>query len=263
MCGSLFFKHRFHLTVVSASLLAALFLLLNRVWASTTKVWYMEMESASGGVYRVWISSDHARIDNANFGYSLFASKEKDGWSILASRKDSREQCRTSLKGFCDEYARLLKAGSVLDLNKPSKTIGLKFDQGALLGYSGNKCIFAGEQRAKDIFMTGEKPEKTDHYEVVYAKMPVPPELAGLTCVLVNMPRLGGCVLQAHEYFADGRRCWIVRNRKLEILSETAKASALFRPPAGFKDIGKLERRFLFKSVSGIMDDMAESLGHR
>ncbi|MCA0315159.1 MAG: hypothetical protein LCH63_15190 [Candidatus Melainabacteria bacterium] len=263
MCGSLFFRYRFHLLIVSASLLTALFLLIGRAWALSSKVWYLEMESASGGVYRVWLSSEHARIDNGNFGYSLFAWKEKNGWSILASRKDSREQCRTSLKGFCDEYARLLKAGSVLDLNKPSKTSALKFDQGALLGCTGNKCIFAGEQRAKDLFVSGEKPEKTDHYEVVYANLPVPPEIAGLTCVLVNMPRLGGCVLQAHEYFADGRRCWIVRNRKLEILSDTAKVSALFQPPAGFKDVGKLERRFLFKSVSGIMDDMAESLGRR
>lgn len=228
---------------------------------SAPRVWRLQLESAAGGLYEAWMSREAIRFKSHSFGYTLYA--RSPDWQVTACRDDCKEKTSTSLKEFWREREGVMGACSVLALQKPLKVNTrqfpfLSFPGIAPRGLKGKEFVFAGEQRANDLFVTAERPKETAAYVTLTADLGLPAEVYSLVSVSLNMPRLDGCLLETSEYFKDGERCWVIRRRGLAPVSVPPD---FFEPPRNYKYAGKLKRQFLFQGVSGIMDDVAAGLG--
>ncbi|NJL72561.1 MAG: hypothetical protein HC888_13835 [Candidatus Competibacteraceae bacterium] len=178
------------------------------------KVWHLQLESAAGGFYETWMSREAIRFKSHSFGYTLYA-KSPD-WQVIACRDDCKEKAGSSLREFWREREGVMGACSVLALQKPLKVTDRQFSflcvPGiAPKGLKGKEYVFAGEQRANDLFVTAARPKETAAYVTLTADLGLPAEVYSLVSVSLNMPRLDGCLLETSEYFKDGERCWVIR----------------------------------------------------
>lgn len=211
-----------------------------------------KLESSAGGQYEALMTPRAIRFKSNAFNYTL-VSKAPD-WRVTIFRNDTHEICRCKLEEFKHKLKGSVGSGVTLDFTKKPVVSQASFRKYGTTGFS---FTYPGNQaKASDIFVT-ERPAPVDKVVVRTINLGLPQQIDDILSTVVCMPMLPGTIYDTMGYEKPGSGFWAVRTNSIcrKEVSETD-----FSIPANYKDAGKFEGPFLFKSVSGMMDEVFEGL---
>lgn len=213
----------------------------------------LKLMSSAGGQYDILATAHAMRFNSAAFNYTIIT--RAPDWTVHILRKDTKEICHCTGAEFERARRGAIGSGVTLDFTTKPTVQPVVFQR---LGKRGWDYTYpGGTSKARDIFVSGDKPADVEKIVVRTIDLGLPRQITNLIDSVVCMPLLPGCIYQTIEFQKNSTTFWVV---SVSSIKDIQVADSNFALPTNYKDVGKFKGQFLYKSVSGMMDDVFEGL---
>lgn len=231
----------------------ALYLSAAAAWADDG--YLLKLQTAAGGKYEALTTPRAIRFTSQAFKYTIIC--RAPDWKVHIFRDETREICHCSVAEFERIRRGAIGSGVTLDFSHKPKVTPISFKA---IGKFGKDFTYpGGNSKARDIFVSGERPSDVDKITVRTIDLKLPTEINTIIASVVCMPQLPGTIYETIEFQKPATAFWVVHTDSVKSMHDLK--DSVFAIPQHYKDLGKFEGTFLFKSVSGMMDEVFDSLG--
>ena len=216
---------------------------------ATKPGYHVVLQTAAGGNYDQTFSDQGIVIKSTAFNFKIIASAPE--WTVYVVRDDTKEIAHATIAEFSRVKEAVVGSASTVSFKK---VIGTRRFHHAKFNIDGVEYTYPGEQISNQLFASEGKPLYSDKFTICTYDMNVPAQVKQIVAANVSVPNNPGMFGFALEYQRGGTMCWMTRTIALEKLA--AVPDSLFKTPVGYKDVGRLERQFMYKNVSDAMDEI-------